>query len=94
MRIEDTLAIATPEPPPGSPETGRVDNMGAWLGGSDVSYKDALEWRWIAGEFEKPGPATVWSRLKFPLIEGTSVLSDERGRVGVTTQSLLVTRRR
>jgi hypothetical protein len=80
MRIEDTLAIATP----GSPATGRVDNMGAWLG----------------VHLERP-PAGEWMAMDARTRLGdagaglcTSVLSDERGRVGVTTQTLLVTRRR
>jgi hypothetical protein len=158
MRVEDTTAIATPQPPPPPPESVPETPLAPWPGTDDTSWRDALEWRWIAGEFASPGPATVWSRLKCPLIDGeeptplerllvmadaasgvsrmldwtkwlfvnvdlgvhlerppagewmameaqtslgdtgaglcTSVLSDERGRVGVTTQSLLVTPRR
>jgi hypothetical protein len=158
MRVEETPEIATPEPPPGPPGSGRADNLEAWPGRAGVSYRDALEWRWIDGSFDEPGPATVWSRLKSPLLEGedptplerllvmadaasgvsarldwdewlfvnvdlgvhlerpprgdwmamdaetrisdagaglcTSVLSDGLGRVGVTTQSLLVSPRR
>ena len=132
--------------------------MPSWPGPDDeVAYRDALEWRWIHGRFDQPGPACVWSRLKYPLIAGeetsplehllvmadaasgvsaildwnawlfvnvdlgihlerppqgewiamdartqigaagaglcTAVLSDELGRVGVSTQSLLVERR-
>jgi hypothetical protein len=158
MRIEDTSAVATPERPPAPPESVPERPLAAWPGTQDTSWRDALEWRWIEGEFETPGPATVWSRLKFPLIAGqepaplerllvmadaasgvsamldwhewlfvnvdlgvhlerpprgewmamdaqtrlgdtgaglcTSVLSDGLGRVGVSTQSLLVTPRR
>jgi hypothetical protein len=157
MRIEQTPEIATPEPPPPPPDSGRADNFEGWPGTCDVAYKDALEWRYISGAFADPGPATVWSRLKFPVVAGedatplerllvmadaasgvsarldwhkwlfvnidlgihlerpprgewmamdaetrigdtgaglcTSVLSDGLGRVGVSTQSLLVTPR-
>jgi hypothetical protein len=157
MRIEETPEIATPEAPPAPPESGRTGGLEAWPGTDDVAWRDALEWRWIEGEFATPGPATVWSRLKFPLVAGeeptplerllvmadaasgvsamldwhqwlfinvdlgvhlerpprgewmamdaqtrlgdtgaglcTSVLSDGLGRVGVTTQNLLVTPR-
>jgi hypothetical protein len=158
MRVEDTPGIATPEPPPPLPDSVPERPLAAWPGTDDIAWRDALEWRWIEGEFETPGPATAWSRLKFPLIAGeeptplerllvmadaasgisamldwhewlfvnvdlgvhlerpphgewmamdaqtrigdtgaglcTSVLSDAVGRVGVTTQSLLVTPRR
>ncbi len=33
-------------------------------------YLDAIEWRWIEGTFEAPGPAAVWTRLRVDLIEG------------------------
>ena len=119
-----------------------------------VAYHAALDWRFVDGDFEEPGPATVWTRLRVPLVAGepasplermlvmadaasgvshvldwaawmfinvdlgihlerlpegewmamnavtrlgpagaglcTSVLSDERGRVGVSTQTLRV----
>jgi hypothetical protein len=158
MRIEETPTIATPEEPPPPPESVPERPLAPWPGTDDTSWRDALEWRWIEGQFRTPGPATVWSRLRFPLIAGeeptplerllvmadaasgvsamldwdewlfvnvdlgvhlerpprgewmamdaqtrlgdsgaglcTSVLSDAAGRVGVSTQSLLVTPRR
>jgi hypothetical protein len=157
MRVEETPQIATPEPPPPPPSSGRMGAFDGWPGIDDVAYKDALEWSWLSGAFSEPGPAVVWSRLKYPLVAGedvqplhrllvmadaasgvsamldwhrwlfvnidlgihlerpprgewmamdaqtrigdmgaglcTSVLSDGLGRVGVTTQSLLVTPR-
>lgn len=158
MRFDETPEIATPEPPPSSPGEGRASNLDGWPAGEGIAYKDALEWSWLRGSFTTPGPACVWSRLKYPLVEGeevtplervlvmadaasgvsaqldwdewlfinvdlgvhlerpprgewmamdaqtrigdtgaglcTSVLSDGLGRVGVTTQSLLVAPRR
>jgi len=34
-------------------------------------YLQAVEWGWVEGRFEEPGPATVWARPKFPLVAGT-----------------------
>lgn len=33
-------------------------------------YGDALEWRFAAGSFIEPGPATVWARPRIPLVAG------------------------
>lgn len=39
--------------------------------GSDgFPYAHALEWRFAEGAFDETGPATVWARLRIPLIEG------------------------
>ena len=37
-----------------------------WPGG----FLTAVEWRFVDGQFEKPGPATVWSRLRVPVVAG------------------------
>jgi hypothetical protein len=34
------------------------------------SYFSAVEWRVAAGEFQTPGPATVWMRMRGRLVEG------------------------
>ncbi|HEX8101016.1 MAG TPA: thioesterase family protein [Solirubrobacteraceae bacterium] len=143
---------AAADPPPPGPETGSEAAFAWWA--DEVAYHRALEWRCVAGAVDAPGPATVWTRLKVPLVAGepatplqrllvmadaasgvsavldwtrftfvnvdlgihlarapegewmamdavtrpgpagaglcTSVLSDARGRVGVSTQSLLI----
>jgi hypothetical protein len=33
-------------------------------------YLDAVEWLWVEGSFEAPGPAAVWTRLAVDLVEG------------------------
>jgi hypothetical protein len=132
------------------------DRPAFWTGG-EAAYFDALEWRFVHGVFEAPGPSACWTRLRVPLIAGevltplehllvmadaasgissmldwqrftfanvdfsvalerppdttwlgmdattrlgrlgagvcTGVLSDERGRVGVSTQALFVAAR-
>ncbi len=36
-------------------------------------YGEALEWRFVSGGFDKLGPATVWSRLKVPIVDDEPV---------------------
>jgi hypothetical protein len=38
--------------------------------GSEFGYTHAIEWRWAVGGWEQRGPATVWTRLKVPIVEG------------------------
>ena len=147
--------LSVPDPPPSPPETGSEAVFDFWR--DEIAYHKALEWRSVGGAVDEPGPATVWTRLKVPLVAGepasplerllvmadaasgvsavldwkrytfvnvdlgihlerppegewmamdartrpgplgaalcTSVLSDARGRVGVSTQSLLVAAR-
>jgi Thioesterase-like superfamily len=38
--------------------------------GQEVGYHTAMEWRFVAGSFLEPGPATVWLRMRHPLLPG------------------------
>jgi Thioesterase-like superfamily len=51
-----------PEGPPGnySPVLSPV----GWVDG----YLSAIEWRAIQGGFTEPGPASVWTRMRYPLV--------------------------
>lgn len=60
-------ATAVPEPPPG-PEQGESGDF--FPTGQDVGYHTAMEWRSVGGGFIDPGPATVWMRMRQPLIAG------------------------
>src|SRR5215210_4023485 len=144
--------LGAPDPAPAPPGEGVSSLPAFWT--EPVAYHAALDWRFVHGEFDAPGPAVTWTRLRVPLVgdepasplerllvmadaasgishvldwtrwvfinvdlgihlerapEGewmamdavtrlgpagaglcTSVLSDERGRVGVSTQSLRV----
>ena len=144
--------LGRPDAPPPPPGTGGISLPKFWT--EPVAYHAALEWSFIHGDFDAPGPAACWTRLKQPLVHGeepsplerllvmadaasgishvldwktwmfinvelgihlerppegewmamdattrlgpsgaglcTSVLSDERGRVGVSTQTLRV----
>jgi hypothetical protein len=33
-------------------------------------YLSAVEWRFVAGAFGQPGPATAWTRLRHPVVPG------------------------
>jgi hypothetical protein len=48
------LPAETPPPPPGE----------GWVDG----YLSAIEWRPVHGHFTEPGPATVWARMRYPLL--------------------------
>jgi hypothetical protein len=43
-----------------------AESSAPWPGG----FLTAVEWRFVEGQFEKPGPATVWSRLRVPVVAG------------------------
>jgi hypothetical protein len=38
--------------------------------GEPVGYHTGMEYRFITGGFTEPGPATVWMRMRVPLVEG------------------------
>jgi Thioesterase-like superfamily len=65
--IEVPAGVVEPAAPPG-PEQGSEPEFFAT--GDSVGYHTAMEWRAIAGEFLKPGPATVWMRMRHPLLAG------------------------
>ncbi|HEU4898559.1 MAG TPA: thioesterase family protein [Actinomycetota bacterium] len=50
------------------PEAGRV--MPFFPTGQDVGYHTAMEFRFVAGSFLELGPATVWTRMRHPLVAG------------------------
>ena len=41
-----------------------VGPRGGWVDG----YLSAIEWRGVRGGFTEPGPATVWARMRYPLV--------------------------
>ena len=155
-QLELPGGIGETDPPPPPPDEGASSLPAFWT--EPVAYHAALDWRFVHGDFDTPGPATTWTRLRVPLVAGeaasplerllvmadaasgishvldwtqwvfinvdlgihlerppegewmamdattrlgpagaglcTSVLSDERGRVGLSTQTLRVTRQR
>lgn len=37
---------------------------------AEIGYHTAMEWRFTRGSFLEPGPATVWMRMRHPLVAG------------------------
>jgi hypothetical protein len=60
--------VTTPDAPPQGPEEGWTPEFFAT--GQDVGYHTGMEWKAVAGAFVEPGPATVWMRMRHPLIAG------------------------
>ncbi|MFI5122505.1 MAG: thioesterase family protein [Vicinamibacteria bacterium] len=56
-----------PAPVPG-PEQGTEKPF--FDTGQEVGYHTAMEYRFVSGGFRELGPATVWMRMRQPLIEG------------------------
>lgn len=67
-RVRRTQGVSVPTrlpaPPPLPPEGGS-DAPEGWVRG----YVQAVEWRWARGSFAEPGPATVWGRMRYPLVD-------------------------
>jgi Thioesterase-like superfamily len=55
-------------PPPAGPEEGWTPEF--FPTGQDVGYHTAMEWKAVAGAFLEAGPATVWMRMRQPLVAG------------------------
>jgi hypothetical protein len=68
------LDLPDGEPPswplaaPAGPESGSP--LPFFPTGSDAGYHTAMEWRFVEGAFLEPGPATVWLRMRHPLLPG------------------------
>lgn len=61
--LPDTASAMAPAPAQGGELMERPEG---WHPG----YLDAIDWRWVEGSFEAPGPAAVWTRLRGALVAG------------------------
>jgi hypothetical protein len=59
---------AAEESPPPGPEAGAPGDF--FPTGVDVGYHVAMDYRFVAGGFMQLGPATVWMRMRQPLVAG------------------------
>jgi hypothetical protein len=66
VKIPAEAMVAWP-PPPG-PEQGSEAEF--FPTGQELGYHSAMECRFVAGGFVEPGPATVWLRMRHPLLAG------------------------
>ncbi len=60
--------------PPEIPATAATFRDPSW---SEV-YLGSVEWRFVSGHIENPGPAVVWSRMRFPLVAGEEPTPTQR----------------
>jgi Thioesterase-like superfamily len=63
-RTEGAPAICHLPAPAGLPDGSDSMARAGWVGG----YLSAVEWRPAKGGFDVPGPATVWTRMRYPLL--------------------------
>ena len=64
-----------PGEPPGHPDSRTPGVSDSWSpmarpDGWHPGYLDAVQWHWVEGSFEAPGPAAVWTTLAVDLVEG------------------------
>jgi Thioesterase-like superfamily len=66
-RVRRTASVTVPSrlPAPGRlPDEQSALPPAGWADG----YLSAIEWRAVRGGFTSPGPATVWARMRYPLV--------------------------
>ncbi len=67
MRRADTSGVAAPSPPPPFPVPAASADQPPLR---DFGYFHAIDWRFVSGAVLTPGPATMWTRLKVPVVPG------------------------
>lgn len=76
-RQDPELEIPTAAPPASPPAAAGVGLVGSpqdWGSG----YLDAIDWTWVTGAFDLPGPATVWTKSRLPLVAGEPLTGLQR----------------
>lgn len=61
----EAMVLAEPPPPPEQAAAGNF-----FPTGQEHGYHSAMEVRFVSGDFVEPGPATVWLRMRKPLVAG------------------------
>ncbi|NKY86067.1 thioesterase family protein [Nocardia veterana] len=67
-------AIATGAYP--GPDT--VAHNGEFPSTQEVGFHTGIDYRFVAGSFQQPGPAVCWIRLRYPIVAGTTPSPLER----------------
>jgi hypothetical protein len=67
--LRTTQEILLRQPAPTAPALAAESTPMAADGWVD-GYLSAVEWRFVVGEFGQPGPATAWTRLRYPVVPG------------------------
>jgi hypothetical protein len=79
MRVRDDGVVTPPavaaHPAPAGPEESRREDAAFFT--TDIAYHRALDWRFAAGSFNSPGPATAWTSPRCELVEGEPITAVE-----------------
>jgi Thioesterase-like superfamily len=67
---ETAPVVGKDEAVPEVPATGRPPRF---PGGHVDGYLSAIDWRFVAGSFDEPGPCQVWARPRIPLLPGEDI---------------------
>ena len=70
LRAKDVELSPAPPPDPPPPGPGEGEEKPFFATGQTVGYHTAMDYRFVRGAFVDPGPATVWMRMRQPLVEG------------------------
>lgn len=74
-RVRPSPVATEVEAPVALPE---ADDVPPAALGEAFGYAHAVEWRWARGGWLDRGPATVWTRMKIPLVEGEEPSTRQR----------------
>jgi hypothetical protein len=66
LDLPETAIVADPPPPPPSEASGG----GFFPTGQEHGYHTGMEARFVSGGFNQAGPASVWLRMRQPLVAG------------------------
>ncbi|HET9678270.1 MAG TPA: thioesterase family protein [Solirubrobacterales bacterium] len=67
-RVDVPAEALVASEPPAPPEQAAEANF--FPTGQEHGYHSAMEVRFVSGDFVEPGPATVWLRMRQPLVAG------------------------
>lgn len=70
--VELPDGLSDPSPPPAAPEDVAEAPRPSFMG-DETGYIDGLEWRFLRGAFDEPGPAVCWTRMRVGLVEGEPI---------------------
>jgi hypothetical protein len=74
-RVRRSPVSTEMDAPVALPQTGEAPPAAL---GEAFGYAHAIEWRWARGGWLERGPATVWTRMKIPLVEGEEPSARQR----------------
>lgn len=71
QELPDGLDGISPAPAP--PEDSEPAPRAGFFEPDETAYADAIEWRFLRGGWDEPGPSVAWTRMKVGLVEGEPI---------------------